>query len=708
MLPAPHSPASVQRQRGDRRRRVPRAPRVVVPRAESPPRGESITPDADYSEDENEHPVTAAGLDHLFRGCTRMESLSLRCLHKQTSLPASFFSLTNLHTLTLNDASALDAPAFANLSSIANLAIDAVLLDDGRLLRLARLPNLVSLAFLDDTQLGEDDGRHAFFSFARLSSLKSLEFEAYGPKPDMLLLSESSCSRLERLLLSHYDCLGRLPDNIDALLPRVRELSARWCNGDLPEQITSLRFLESLTISMCGGVTLLPENFGRLTALKTLVLHGLPLSSLPASLGQLKALQTLLVVDCADLRELPAGFAAGLTSLQNLSLVHSPHVVLPADIGRLTNLQTFLLKRSGAKEPLPTSFTLLSSLARLELDQCMVSELPAAVGQLRRLEELCIQCCPHITALPAAITALTELQVLRVGDCSGLSWVPRDLSRLARLREVELSGCARLTEYPHALPRSLEGLTLGNDQQGSALTGIGAISTLTRLSTLSLKLVTLADGLHDSRNLSRLTRLQHLELAIASDSTELPFPLTCLPHLHSLTIWSAGGMISLPDDVALALKQLRRLSIQRADELQQLPAAITMLHHLTCFQLHAPKLASLPQGMGTLTRLLKLKLSRCSSLSHLPASLTQLACLHELTVQHCSIRSLPSSFARLMRLRDLNLQGCEQLEALPADLPQLKMLRCLTVRGCSRVCEVRGAIQPAGVYGMYGLTLSAL
>ncbi|CAI7794626.1 unnamed protein product [Closterium sp. NIES-54] len=123
----------------------------------------------------------------------------------------------------------------------------------------------------------------------------------------------------------------------------------------------------------------LPNNFGNLQALKALVLHELPLLRLPASFTSLASLETFLLVGCEEVEELPAGFGC-LTALWTLSLAYVPTLDLPEDLGGLTNLQTFHLNRNR-QEQLPSSFTQLASLTRLELDGC--DDKPAG-GHSRR------------------------------------------------------------------------------------------------------------------------------------------------------------------------------------------------------------------------------------------------------------------------------------------------------------------------------------
>ncbi|GJP74065.1 hypothetical protein CLOP_g4706 [Closterium sp. NIES-67] len=630
----------------------------------------------------DEHPITDAGLDRFFTRSTQLEQLSLYCLHVSATFPASFFHLPRLHTLSLASAFPLQSPHFASLTSLTSLTIVSGYLDYLQLQILARLPSITSLSVSDQTRFAGDEHGSADLDLAQLPRLKSLKF-------NQLLPLASPCTSIERLDILQSDPKD-LPSDFGHLLPRLRELIFRqswyhWSPPEpfrLPETFPSLTLLESLTLSKCDLLGSLPENFGCLPTLKTLVLHKLRLSSLPDSLCQLASLQTFLLMECAstpvDTLQLPAGFCC-LTALQTLCLAKMPRVRLPENIGELAQLRTVFLSGLYQQPRLPASFTQLSSLTRLELGTCMLRELPEdlGVGSLANLQELHIHSCPLLQRLPDSLTRLTGLEVLTVDECVKLTSIPRRLEGLGKLKWLELTGCRYQTEPPACLPLSLEVLDLGNSYRVADLPDV---SLLPKLRKLSLKLVGKEERMAVT---SSFPHLQHLELHLQDDALQLPFPLALLPQLHSLVIWNAGKVQRLPCDIGSALPQLRSLQIHRAGELQELPESI-----------------------GALTRLRQLHLFDCPALQHLPASLTRLACLHKLSVGSATIRSLPAGFVQLTRLRRLDLNGCEQLRALPQGLADLTMLRYLGVKDCWHVRDDRGhVVEPRGIDSMYGLRI---
>ncbi|CAI5502532.1 unnamed protein product [Closterium sp. Naga37s-1] len=520
-------------------------------------------------EREEDHPVTEDGLDHLLRCCTQLQHLSLYCAHGAAKLPDAFYHLTRLHTLGLTDCSALESAELSRLASLAALSVDTNPQDDPTPWGLAHLPALTTLSCCNETRLfipEREQGDDAF-SFAQLRFLKSLEFDDVSPRFDLMFPRDSSCSRLERLLLRDCNGLERLPDEIGGLLPCLRQLSIRKCESlsELPHGFASLSCLETLSISLCNIVSL-PENFGELPALKSLSLFLKHLTDLSASFSQLTFLGTLNLGRCEELRELPPGFG-NLTALRSLCIENAPLLELPEDIGRLANLRVFHLSENRAQKRFPPSFTRLASL--------------------------------------------TSLGVF---------------------------------------------LGLGSGTASCAI----------------------------------LPSLEDLDVHLAGEAEELPLSLAFCPSLRSFTIQSAGCMQELPNDIGATVQQLRQLHIKHAEELTELPASIAELRSLTCIQVHAPKLSSLPDHVGALSRLRKLDLSNCSALTHLPASLTRLSCLHSLNLSSTSVCSLPPGLAQLTRLKKLDLDGCRQLEGLPKDLTELNCFTGWMSRGVTK-CWMVGA-----------------
>ncbi|CAI5994019.1 unnamed protein product [Closterium sp. NIES-65] len=530
----------------------------------------------------------------------------------------------------------------------------------------------------------------------QLPSLRSLRVNGICQTFFDLFPSGSPGTDLQLLEIASVSAAEILPADIGELMPCVRELSLFRCASvtELPEELTSLARLESLRISSCTQISRLPRNLGELSALKRLELFALPLTALPDSLAQLTRLEFSLL-ECQGVRRLPAEFSC-LTALETLYLGQ----MLPDGIGKLSNLKTLLLEEHGhVQRLLPSSFTQLSLLTRLELNRSTIEELPQDIAMLSSLQHLCLCSCPNLRMIHDSVSGLTGLEILVIDNCYHLTPVP-GLDAFTRLKRLEVVHC--VAEPPASLPPSLEFLAMPMYSQRAPP------STMPHLPHLrSLELSKIDAG----SNLAAITsacRLRRLKLQLVGEAEDLPSPFPHLPHLHVLLILESPKLRRLPERIGSLLPQLRELVVQNSS-LRRLPASVCELQCLTSLEIRGCiRLAPLPHDIGVLTRLRRLSVCFCRFLGELPDSLTQLTCLQELNAGFTCLHSLPSGFARLSRLRRLYLNGCENLEALPEEVTELRMLCYLGVRDCPQLLNSDNRVDTHGVDRMYGLEVDDL
>ncbi|CAI7837201.1 unnamed protein product [Closterium sp. NIES-54] len=393
--------------------------------------------------------------------------------------------------------------------------------------------------------------------------------------------AESPCTLLKRLSLYQCGELHTLPDDMSEHLPCLRELSITMCDTLLEQldQVTSLTALCPLKLAECSFCGL-PDRFGQMPTLTTLVLHKLNIH-FPALFSRLQSLETLVVTDCSSLAELPDGLGA-LTVLKSLCVAECPSMVLPADVGQLTNLHTLFLKSCSAPHLLLPSFTQLASLALLELHECDLAELPEATGELRRLQELYLL------------------------SCHGF-----------RSSQTEAAGADRLCTAEKG-PEVPAGVA-GNAQAGGLPAGHTSAGHLCFLPPQQRELHQCDLPLCAAK--SSLASLEHLKIMLACEG-EFPFPLADLPCLRTLTLINTG-VVHLPEFSRSMLQELRQLAIPMP-ELTEIPATIGALQKLTYQEIKAPKLPSLPNSIGALSRLGKLPpaAARCRPLLPVPPAQT--------------------------------------------------------------------------------------
>ncbi|XP_055515532.1 leucine-rich repeat-containing protein 47 [Leucoraja erinacea] len=174
--------------------------------------------------------------------------------------------------------------------------------------------------------------------------------------------------------------------------------------------------LQHLELSGVAGLRGLEGSggLGRMRALRSLVLSGDGLRTLPPELGQLSELRLLDVSD------------------NRLS-------ALPASLGRLTQLSS--LKASGNQlEALPSELANCSRLALLHLSDNLLPELPAALlaSGLMLLSTLSAA-RNRIERLGDGISELRGLRTLDLSD-NFLSEIPCELADCPKLKEINLKG----------------------------------------------------------------------------------------------------------------------------------------------------------------------------------------------------------------------------------------------------------------------------
>jgi hypothetical protein len=120
-----------------------------------------------------------------------------------------------------------------------------------------------------------------------------------------------------------------------------------------------------LDLTLCKGLTMLPDTLGRLNSLQTLFLGNcFNIAVFPEALTNLKSLSTLNLYNCGGFKSLPDTLDR-LESLQVLSLQGCEKLVeVPPSLGRCLTLTTLTLWNCNVLERLPD----LSQIPKLQID----------------------------------------------------------------------------------------------------------------------------------------------------------------------------------------------------------------------------------------------------------------------------------------------------------------------------------------------------
>ncbi|KAM7520883.1 hypothetical protein LguiB_019845 [Lonicera macranthoides] len=231
--------------------------------------------------------------------------------------------------------------------------------------------------------------------------------------------SITNCSLLEELNMTSAYLTGTLPDFSPMLSLRLIDLSYNLFTGEFPVSVTNLTNLEVLNFNENGGFNLwqLPENFSRLTKLKTVVLTTCMVKGrIPSLIGNMSSLVDL---------ELSGNFLVGQ---------------IPAELGLLKNLVQLELYYNQLSGYIPEELGNLTKLRDLDMSvNKLTGELPDSICQLPNLEVLQLYNNSLTGEIPGVIANSTTLTMLSLYDNFLTGEVPTNLGGSSPMIVLDLS-----------------------------------------------------------------------------------------------------------------------------------------------------------------------------------------------------------------------------------------------------------------------------
>ena len=543
-------------------------------------------------------------------------------------------------------------------SKVEALNIDSNVLKDGHLDRLRQLTNVRVLHInLNESILQPIDSLFQAVQdwpeLERLSISVNSSFSTKTERNQWVVLPANirRFSKLSEVQLSGSNVQWNASLNVLADLKTLRQLTlTNWQPND--EQLIQFVALPQLVGLKLGGPGFMikPETFAELGHLKALTLfntkvdtttfqrtlnrlsnlESLSIESVSLSKGllfsELKNLKTLELTNDYGLSIESATFT-GLSTLEHL-VIHSS---LGGDLSALcslTQLRTLLINGQGKSVKAADCIGQLNQLTELRLERMTLDRLPMTTNSWRQLRKLSLYHC-GLDSLPPAVGRLPMLEELNL-EGNKLQQVP-DLSQL----------------------RTLQRLTLANNQLTGLPEALGQLSQLTLLNVSSNRLTQLP------ASFGRLTKLRTLT-AFNNKLERLPDDLGKLRKLQTLSLQD-NQLVNLPVSLG-QLDSLQKLFIGN-NRLKNLPSTLDGLKRLTELQIGKNELIALPTSIGGLTALTNLTLES-NPLTELPASFSELRNLQFLTIMGTQLRLLPDNIGALTKLISVTLNNNE-LIALP-------------------------------------------
>ena len=416
---------------------------------------------------------TCMGVTHLLLDYNDIEELpneigDLRCLKKLSlignqlcCLPEGIGNLIELETLNVNEnflqKLSCSLCSLEKLTQMYAIANKIRFIESGIYSKMAKLKEI----YLDENLLVRfpDD-------LCELETLEVLE-----------------CS--ENQLRTLPDSFGNLK-HLSTLNLESNKLSS------LPDSFSMLRNVKLLLLSN-NEIISLPTSFPSAEILKKLFLDKNKLTYVPDWFGDLKSIEELSVDDNELCNEaFTKDFCNSAATITALSAGRNYLTKLPENIGNLKNLTwlhlgstMYELERSNFQSGnwlslIPDSFTELSNLKRLRLDENQITSLPNNFGHLKKLEWLDLG-QNQLVCLPESICELQALSYLQLSK-NRLKYLPTNIGSLEKLEELRIDSNV-LTEIPESISKLqlLHSLDLFNNCLTEFPKAILSLSNLKRL-----------------------------------------------------------------------------------------------------------------------------------------------------------------------------------------------------------------------------------
>jgi Leucine-rich repeat (LRR) protein len=384
----------------------------------------------------------------------------------------------------------------------------------------------------------------------------------------------------------------------------------------------------------------LPEEIGRLPFLEKLFLRRNRISgSIPASLGELERLREL---DLASNR---------LTG------------PIPPEVGNLASLEVLVLNWNQLSGEIPGELGQLSQLKRLSIDRCQLSgPIPVELFGLTQLEELSLDGNQLNGPIPPAIANLTALSRLNLGVNQFEGSIPSEIGTLSNLELCDLSrnNLSGLIPVELANLHTLKELSLFRNQLSGPIPA--ALSQLGNLVKCNLSGNPLGGNI--PVEFASMESLEDLSVAGAQLSGPIPPELGQLPRLKYLDLNENQLSGELPIEFA-NLSELEVLSLNENELHGPIPEQWSSLTNLRQLDLSDNNLSgTLPVFFSAFSKLSALLLSRNHFEGLLPSEWALLPEFHWVFLDGNQLTgTLPAAWANLSEwvlidLRDNQLSGC--------------------------------------------------
>ncbi|KAL6564566.1 hypothetical protein OROMI_016016 [Orobanche minor] len=490
----------------------------------------------------------------------------------------------------------------------------------------------------------------------------------------------TSLNSLETLTISDANITGTIPLDIgNCLSLRKIDLSSNNLVGSIPATIGNLKDLEELVLNSNQLTGKIPAELGNCTLLKNLALFDNRLSgSVPGEIGNLLDLETLRAGGNQDIDGKIPDEIFNCEKLQVLGLAETKiSGPIPASLGKLKNLQVLSLYTMMLSGEIPPEIGNCTELVELYLyENSLSGSIPGVLGRLQKLEKMLLWQNNFVGMIPGEIGNCRNLVSfdLSLNFLTGI--IPDSFGNLTRLEEFMLSSNNVSGSIPAVLSNatSLVQFQVDSNQiSGTIPVEVGFLANLQVFLAWDNKL----EGSIPA-SFSDCKSLRALDLSRNSLTGILPPSIFQLRNLTKLLLIYNDISGSIPLEIGNC-KSLFRLRLTGNKLNGQIPKEIGLLSNLTFLDLSNNHLSgSLPEEIGNCEELQMLSLAGNSLTGNLPSSLSYLSRLEVLDVSMNNfVGPIPRSFGELFSLNTLSLGGNSLSGLIPSSLGRCSRLQLL-------------------------------
>lgn len=403
---------------------------------------------------------------------------------------------------------------------------------------------------------------------------------------EVLLLRDNALESLpaEFTRLKKLEILDLHKNKLDSLPQQLGTLEGlRWLDlgtntglRKIPESIGQLQHLQWLDLTSTSLDTI-PEEFCRLSELRSLFIGSRILPSIPENIGILNQL-TELRISGDRIERMPESFS-DLVNLETLEITCRKLSALPTGLGNFRGLRSLYI-RSGSLEELPESFAKLEKLRTLTLNIPKCKNISERFGDFLELRSLLLA-CDSLEYLPASICKMTELENLELAG-KNITSMPDQIGNLRNLQRLYIRSSKKLETLPPGIG-DLKNLTELAITSTSVQTLPATIGQLQRLRKLRLR-----DNSLESipAEITQLDSIVDLELQ-SNELAELPQGFERLIDRCKVRI-SNNPFVMLSDEVidpkVFSMEEILRI-LQSCLNSKNLELAITIRKNVEKFEL---------------------------------------------------------------------------------------------------------------------------